>query len=735
MKTLLSSARRWLAVWAALLLGVGGAAALGVGPASALTNGAGNFAIASPSTAPTILTGTNNQSASNITFDVVNDWGTSTNTVTLTVSPNGQASNNCTTGNDVVFAGTPTAKAGTGSGNEAAPTVSVGVSQNSADTACGSNNDVLTLTFTPAPASGTATDTFPVTVSGIAYNVGSAASVGAVTLNYETTIPTAVSSPTPTGTSNATVATKANAGATGNNPQTYVTVGGTGVVSDIVVTEAAKAQVGAELCITPISGVTTFSFSGTAPTVTVTPSGTGITSATASIVGGVIEIAVAGGPSTAPATFTVHGASVTNGTTSGLAQASVSTGASCPGSSVIQSSVPIFNSAPTLNSAIAGIDIDATAINELETTYPVSGGCLPSAAKNSVILATDQNFPDALAASYLAGYLHTGILLTPTANLSSETQAALQAEGITNVYVVGGPLAVSQNTISQIQATPAYTCGGPGVGTKTGGNIQVTGPIYGQTQYDTAEQIAATPPVSYVASLDLAGAYAGQYNDTTGNQSSTPTAAGALSTAIIASGANFPDASAASVMAYHDHIPLLLTDPSSLSTQASAGLSALGIKQVIVLGGPLAVSNADVTAIQGMGISVIRIAGQDPTDTAQMLASFELNQQGTTYSGLGWGTSWGGTVMVARGDFYSDALAGSVLDAVNTQPLVLTANPSTVGTYLAAFLGSGGSTAGIDNLNNVVGSSGNIKAIQPLGGPLALNATTLSAMVTDVANG
>ncbi len=734
MKTLLLSARRYLAVMVAVVLGLGGAAILGVGPASATGNGAQNFGIASPSTAPTILTGTNNQSASNVTFNVVNDWGSGANTVTLTLSPNGATSNNCTTGNDVLFAATPTATAGKGSGNEAAPTVTVAPSTNAADTGCGTSTDVLTLTFTPSPATGTATDTFPVTISGIAYNVGSAAGVGPVTLDYLTSIPTAVTTQT-AAVSNATVATKANAGATGNSPQTYITVGASGAVSNLVVTEAAKGQVGAELCITPIAGETTFAFSGAPPTVTVTPSGTGITSATATIVAGAIQVAVAGSPSASPATFTLSGVSVTDGSTSGPAQATVTTGATCPGTTVIQSSVPVFNSAPTLNTAIAGIDTDATAINELETTYPVSGGCLPTSAKNSVILATDQNFPDALAASYLAGYLHTGILLTPTANLSSETQAALQAEGITNVYVMGGPLAISQNTISQIEATPAYTCGGPATGTKTGGNIQVTGPIYGQTQYDTAEQIAATPPISYVASLDLAGAYAGQYNDTTGNQSSTPSAVGAISTAIIASGANFPDASAASVMAYHSHIPLLLTDPNSLSPQASSGLSALGIKQVIVLGGPLAVSNADVTSIQGMGISVIRIAGQDPTDTAQMLASFELNQQGTTFSGLGWGATWGGTVMVARGDFYSDALAGSVLDAVNSQPLVLTADPATVGQYLAAFLGAGGSSAGIDNLNNVAGSSGNIKAIQPLGGPLALNATTQSTMVSDVANG
>src|SRR5579875_3470642 len=725
--------RRVIGVAAASLLAAGTAALVGPGLAGAVNPDISTFAI-SPTTPAVIAQGQSAVAVPSETFTLVNDF-TLGATITFTLAPNG-ATANCKTGTTdyVAFAATPTATAAPST--DTVPKIAVSVGPNTAnDGACGSTlNDVLTLTFQNS-ASPSNADTWTVTISGIAYNVGSTTTTGLVSLTDSTTLTNGTSSAT--AASNATVASPVKAGATGNSPQATVTVNTTGSASNIVVTESSAGAVSGSICVTPITAETSFSFSGS-PTTTASPTGTGAGTASATALsGGSILVTVTASTSVAT-TYTISGISVTDGAASGPAAAVVTTGgASCAADlSVVSTSVPVFNSAPKLNPAIAGPDIDATAIAELEAAYPINGGagCVPS---HTVVLATDQNFPDALSASYLAGYLGTGLLLTPTAQLSNETQAALQAEGITTVYVVGGPLAVSQNTINEITATPAFTCGGPGVGHTTGGNISVTGPIFGQTQYDTSEQIAATPPPSYVGAIDIAGAYANQYNDTTGNDSSAPEAAGALRTAIVASGANFPDASSASVMAYHDKFPLVLTDPNSLSTQAASTLSALGIQQVIVLGGPLAVSNADVSSIMGMGISVIRVAGQDATDTAIQLASLELNQQGTTFSGLGWGApgTWNNTVLVARGDFYSDALAGSVLAAIHATPLLLTENPSTLGAYLPGFLNAGGSAGGIDGLNAVVGSSGNIQTVQPLGGPLALNASTLSSVVVDVADG
>ncbi len=734
----LFSIRRSLGLVAGILLAVGTLAVVGAGPAGAAVT-VSSFGI-SPSPAAFVYTGATGQTASSETFTLQNNWSPGT-TLTFTVAPSDAVSavapGNCIAGTAdyVTYTAAPTITAVGAAGNstsDAAPVFSTAFTSNANDktnnASCTSLNDVLSVIITNAPA-GTSTDTFTVTISNITYSVGSTAVTGDVYFVASTG----------TAVSNANVVTKASATASGNSPAATIARGGTGSVSNIVVTETAAKAVSGSICITPISGVTSFTFTAPNPTTTAAPTTTGAGTVTSTAIDGSGDILVTvTGSSTVATTYTISGISVSNsGSGTGLAYAAVTTGgATCAADTgtVVAAQIPVFNSAPKLNASISGPDTDATAIAELEAAYPIGSGCV---ASKTVVLATDQNFPDALSASYLAGYLHTGLLLTPTANLSSETRAALQAEGITNVYVVGGPLAVSQNTISQITSTPAYSCGGPGVGTATGADINVTGPIFGQTQYDTSQDIAVTPPLSNVGSIDLAGAYANQYNDTTGNDSGSPGATGALKTAIVASGANFPDASAASVMAYYDQFPLVLTDPNTLSSQASTALSALGIKQVIVLGGPLAVSNADVTSIIGMGISVIRIAGQDATDTALHLASFELNQQGTNFTGLGWGATgkWGNTVLVARGDFYSDALAGSVLAKLAPTPLLLTEDPTSLGTYLPAFLNAGGSAAGIDNLNLVTGYSGNIQIVQPLGGPLALNASTLSALVAAVATG
>ncbi len=112
--------------------------------------------------------------------------------------------------------------------------------------------------------------------------------------------------------------------------------------------------------------------------------------------------------------------------------------------------------------------------------------------------------------------------------------------------------------------------------------------------------------------------------------------------------------------------------------------------------------------------------------------------------GSNWGTTgangWGNEILVARGDFYSDALAGCLLGHVqggvsHFQPLLLTENPTTVGQYLTGFLSSGGSAIGIDGLNQTAGYSGSIQVIQALGGPLAVAFTTIGAMAAAVAAG
>ncbi|MGH8987050.1 MAG: cell wall-binding repeat-containing protein, partial [Acidimicrobiales bacterium] len=372
-----------------------------------------------------------------------------------------------------------------------------------------------------------------------------------------------------------------------------------------------------------------------------------------------------------------------------------------------------------------GATQDATAAAELESVYPgARGDCPGTASVRPVVLATDQHYPDALAASYLERWLGTGMLLTPATSASDATLSALRVEGITEVYVVGGPLAIATSVVSELEDTYAYECGGT---TRTAAHLGVFR-VYGQTQYTTAEEVAETPGPGYPRSLDLRGAY-GRYDDTTGGGTAAPPT-GARRTAILASGAEFQDAEAAATLAYADHLPLLLTTPTTLSPQALGAINDLGVTQVILMGGPLAVSDAVVSELASHQVSVLRVAGKDYTDTAEQLAEMEL---GTTkgYEGLGWAPTRG--VTVARGDFYPDGLAGAVVAAHGgstgggAEPMLLTENPTEVGADLTVFLEEAGSK-GID------GDGARVTSLTVLGGPLALTTSVVDSMVAELSS-
>lgn len=280
-----------------------------------------------------------------------------------------------------------------------------------------------------------------------------------------------------------------------------------------------------------------------------------------------------------------------------------------------------------------------------------------------VVLASGLNYPDALAANYLAGRIHGPILLTDPNSLSSETVSAMKSLGTTGVDVVGGPSAVSSNVISQLKAD----------------GYQVN-QIYGSDRYGTAEAIAELFPASFVGTIGPVGP-----------------------TAIVTTGLNFADALAAGPISYAQSVPLLLTDPSSLSSETQTALTNLGIKSVLLLGGTAAVSANVQDQIQNMGISVTRIAGADRTDTAAQLATQ------IEYSTLGWVPSH---VNLARGDDYPDALAGGPHGGVSKSAIVLTEDPNTLGSYTTTFLQDESST---------------VASIDVFGGPDAVSDATVAA--------
>ncbi|HVM64126.1 MAG TPA: cell wall-binding repeat-containing protein [Acidimicrobiales bacterium] len=240
---------------------------------------------------------------------------------------------------------------------------------------------------------------------------------------------------------------------------------------------------------------------------------------------------------------------------------------------------------------------------------------------SSVVVTSGTTFPDALSASYLAGALGGPILLTDPTTLPAAAAAAISSLGATHATIVGGALAVSAAVEQQLVARGLTV-------------DRISGP----TRYDTSAAVATSEGPSHVGTV------------------------GGVPTAIVASGANFPDALATGPLAFAKALPVVLTDPSTLSPQTSGALRALGIKQVLIAGGPASVQPAVESAIQGQGITTVRLAGPDRFATAAQIAAYAVSQLGFSYT----------TTVLADGLTFADALAAGPFAGKSMSPILLT---------------------------------------------------------------
>ncbi|OXS58531.1 hypothetical protein B1B00_14215 [Bacillus sp. DSM 27956] len=129
-------------------------------------------------------------------------------------------------------------------------------------------------------------------------------------------------------------------------------------------------------------------------------------------------------------------------------------------------------------------------------------------------------------------------------------------------------------------------------------------------------------------------------------------------TVILARGDSFPDALAGAPLAYKHDAPILLTEQGTLNKAAKAEITRLGAKNVIILGGKGAVSNYVKYQLEGMGLNVERIGGDDRWETAVNIAA-----------------SLGGSpekAVVANGKNFPDALAIASYAASKGYPILLT---------------------------------------------------------------
>lgn len=278
-----------------------------------------------------------------------------------------------------------------------------------------------------------------------------------------------------------------------------------------------------------------------------------------------------------------------------------------------------INVEDTLVVQIEGSDRYTTAVEASVRAYPT--GLAPAGAR-TVVIATGENWPDALGGSSLAGALDGPVLLTRAGSLPVAVTDEIGRLGATRAIILGGTAAVS----GDVEAALKTLLGNTAVERTAGSN-----------RYATADAVAARV-------IDLAGA---EYD---GN-------------AFVATGGDFPDALAAAPLAAANAWPLYLADPASGLSSGTNGAMA-GVDTVLLLGGTAVVSESVETALETTygADDVTRLSGADRYETAVKVATY-----GVDHAGLSWNR-----VAIATGVNFPDALAGGVLQGRVGSVMLLT---------------------------------------------------------------
>jgi len=308
---------------------------------------------------------------------------------------------------------------------------------------------------------------------------------------------------------------------------------------------------------------------------------------------------------------------------------------------------------------LAGSDRYATAV-AVATQYGNSA---------NVILANGDSraFPDALTASYLAGKKKAPVMLTKKDTTPANVLARIAAGGATDVWLVGG-----EGVISAAQATALDV-------------LYTVHRLGGLDRYLTAQAVIADA----------------------GTATST--------TAVLATGVNFPDAIAGGPLSYVKGMPLAITATNSLPAATLAALKTAGTTKVIVLGGPTVVTQAVLDTLAANGITLDqRIFGANRSETSSKLAEYLLASQGFSNTG----------VNVASGYAFgggADALGGGPLSGKENRPTLITESVTNVGPGPIAYLTAHAPTL---TTGHIFGGLGAVSAASEAAMQAAARATT-----------
>ena len=225
-----------------------------------------------------------------------------------------------------------------------------------------------------------------------------------------------------------------------------------------------------------------------------------------------------------------------------------------------------------------------------------------------VYVASGEKFPDALSAGPAAAYQGGPVLLTLPGELPAVVKEQITRRAPDRIVLVGGTDSVSESVFTELGTLAP--------------NVER---LAGQDRYDTSRLVAETVFPDSPA-------------------------------AFIATGENFPDALSASGAAARLSAPVILVPGSAAAVNKGTTdlLTKLVVKDVYIAGGPNTVTPGIQTSLSDAGFTVQRLSGADRYE-----ASIAINSQ---FDGAG-------TVYLAVGNVFPDALGGGALAGLNSAPL------------------------------------------------------------------
>lgn len=242
---------------------------------------------------------------------------------------------------------------------------------------------------------------------------------------------------------------------------------------------------------------------------------------------------------------------------------------------------------------VAGDDRFMTAVRASATTWDRS---------DTVVLATGNDFADALGASSLAGVYDAPVLLTRANSLPPAVAEELERLGATRIILVGGTGVISKSLETSLSAKFTVER------------------IAGRDRYETSARIAEK------VVNELGDEYSGRL--------------------FVASALSYADALSITPYAFRTRTPILLVgnQPRSVITDA---VREIGATSAVVVGGKGVVPES-VSSL--LGVPFIRLWGSDRFETAVAVARHAV--------GANWGTP--ALIGIATGAIFPDALAGGL---------------------------------------------------------------------------